>query len=61
MTAQAKERFFTETHEKFVESVPQLLKKILDEKARSDERPIANRQTDSRGKNKPVGVVRKDR
>ena len=26
MTAQAKERFFTETHEKFVESVPQLLK-----------------------------------
>ena len=36
MTAQAKERFFTETHEKFVESVPQLLKKILDEKTRSD-------------------------
>ena len=32
--AQAKEKFFTETHEKFVESVPQLLKKLLDEKAR---------------------------
>ena len=30
---EAKERFFTETHEKFVESVPQLLKQILDEKA----------------------------
>ena len=28
-TAQAKGRFFTENHEKFVESVPQLLKKIL--------------------------------
>ena len=36
MTAQAKERFFTETHEKFVESIPQLLKKILDEKAGRD-------------------------
>ena len=36
MTAQAKERFFTETHEKFVESVPHLLKKFLDEKAESD-------------------------
>ena len=35
-TAQEKERFFTETHEKFVESVPHLLKKILDEKARSE-------------------------
>ena len=34
--AQAKERFFTETHEKFVESVPQLLKKLLDEKAGRD-------------------------
>ena len=34
--AQAKERFFTETHEKFVESVPQLLKHILYEKARHD-------------------------
>ena len=34
--AQAKERFFTETHEKFVESEPQLLKKLLDEKARRD-------------------------
>ena len=30
---QAKEKFFTETHEKFVESVPQFLKKILNEKA----------------------------
>ena len=35
-TAQAKERFFTETHEKFIESVPQLLKKLLDEKVVSD-------------------------
>ena len=35
-TAQAKERFFTETHEKFIESVPQLLKKLLDEKDGSD-------------------------
>ena len=35
-TAQAKERFFTETHEKFVESVPQLLKKLLDEKTGSE-------------------------
>ena len=26
-----KEKFFTKTHEKFVESVPQLLKKLLDE------------------------------
>ena len=31
-TAEAKEIFFTETHEKFVESVPQLLNKLLDEK-----------------------------
>ena len=31
-----KEKFFTETHEKFVESVPQLLKKLLDEKAGSN-------------------------
>ena len=30
--AEAKERFFTETHEMFVESVPQLLKQLLDEK-----------------------------
>ena len=30
---QAKEIFFTETHEKFVESMPQLLKKLLDEKS----------------------------
>ena len=36
MTVQAKERFFTETHEKFVESVPQILKKLLDEKYGSD-------------------------
>ena len=35
-TAQEKERFFTETHENFVESVRQLLKKILDEKSGSD-------------------------
>ena len=34
--AQEKERFFTKTHEKFVELVPQLSKKILDEKAVSD-------------------------
>ena len=30
---EVKEIFFTETHEKFVESVPQLLKQLLDEKA----------------------------
>ena len=35
-TAQAKERFFTKTHEKFVESVPHLLKKLLDEKVERD-------------------------
>ena len=29
--SQEKEKLFTETHEKFVESVPQLLKKLLDE------------------------------
>ena len=34
--AQAKERFFIEMHEKFLELVPQLLKKLLDEKSRSD-------------------------
>ena len=33
---QAKEKFFTKTHDNFVESVPQLLKKILDEKAGSN-------------------------
>ena len=33
--AQAKEKFFIETHEKFVESAPQLLKKIMDEKSGS--------------------------
>ena len=32
----SKRKFFTETHEKFVESVPQLLKKIMDEKAERD-------------------------
>ena len=31
--AQTKEKIFTETHEKFVESVPQFLKKLLDEKS----------------------------
>ena len=31
--AQVKEKFFTETHEKFVELVPQFLNKLLDEKA----------------------------
>ena len=35
-TAKAKDKFFTETHEKFVESIPHLLKKILDEKAGSN-------------------------
>ena len=59
-TAQAKERFFTETHEKFIELVPQLLKKILHEKSRSTSGPRATRETDLRGKNKPVGVVWKD-
>ena len=34
--AQENDKFFTETHEKFVESVPHLLKKILDEKAESN-------------------------
>ena len=36
IVAQAKEFFFTETHEIFVESVPQLLKKFLDEKNGQD-------------------------
>ena len=31
--SQKKEKFFTETHEKFVESLPQFLKKLLDEKS----------------------------
>ena len=31
---EARARFFIETHEKFVESVPQLLKQLLDEKTR---------------------------
>ena len=35
-TTQAKERFFTETHEKFVELVTQLLNNLLDEKSGSD-------------------------
>ena len=30
--AQEKEKFFTETHEKFVESVPEFPKKLLNEK-----------------------------
>ena len=34
--AQEKEKFFTETHEKFIEFVPHLLKKKLDEKGRSN-------------------------
>ena len=34
--AQEKEKFFTKTHEKFVELMPQLLKNILDEKSRSN-------------------------
>ena len=34
--AQVKEIFFTEMHENFVESVPQLLNKFLDEKSRDD-------------------------
>ena len=29
---EARARFFIETHEKFIESMPQLLKKLLDEK-----------------------------
>ena len=34
--ARAKEKFFIETHEKFVESVPYILKKLMDEKAGSN-------------------------
>ena len=34
--AQAKVKFFIETHENFIETVPQLLKKLLDEKAGSN-------------------------
>ena len=34
--AEARARFFTETHEKFVEFVPQLLKQLLDEKTGGD-------------------------
>ena len=33
---QENEKFFTETHEKFVELVPRLLKKLLDEKSGSN-------------------------
>ena len=36
MIAREKERLFTETHEKFVALVPQLLKKLLDEKSGRD-------------------------
>ena len=36
IVAQEKDKFLTETHEKFVESVPQLLKKFLDENAGRD-------------------------
>ena len=36
IVAEAKEIFFTETHEKFVESVPQLLTQLLDEKTGRD-------------------------
>ena len=34
--AQVKEIFFTEIDDKFIELVPQLLKKIMDEKSRSN-------------------------
>ena len=34
IVAEAKARFSIKMHDKFVESVPQLLKQILDEKAR---------------------------
>ena len=34
--AEARARFFIETHGKFVESLPQLLKKLLDEKTGRD-------------------------
>ena len=34
--AEARARFFTEKHEKFVESMPQLLKQLLDEKSGHD-------------------------
>ena len=57
IVAEAKARFFTETHEKFVESVPQLLKQLLDEKAKRNRRPVVARKTDSRRPNKFVGVV----
>ena len=36
IVAEVKEIFFIETHEKFVELVPQLLKQLLDEKVRRD-------------------------
>ena len=55
--AHAKEKFFTETHEKFVELVPQLLKKLMDEKAGSNKGPRATGEIDSRWTNKLVGVV----
>ena len=31
--AQAKDKFFSKTHEKFVESIPQYLNNLLDEKS----------------------------
>ena len=46
--AQVKEIFFTEMHEKFVESVPHILKKFLDEKAGRDERTTIAGKTDPR-------------
>ena len=36
IVAQVKENFFIEMHEKFVKSVPQVLKKFLDEKTGRD-------------------------
>ena len=33
---EARARFFTETHEKFIKSMPQMLKQLLDEKTRNN-------------------------
>ena len=55
--AQVKQKFFTKTHEKFVESVPQILKKLLDEQAGRNQGPRSARETNSKGNNKPVIVV----
>ena len=55
--SQAKEKLFTETHEKFVESVPRFLKNFLDEKARSNKGPRATGETDLMWMNKLVRVV----